>query len=149
MKLKALLAVLVCIAILGGCNMSKDKTKGTGASTESLTAISGTSDITQQTSLTDTTSESKAPTTNAPDGDIDPATEALIFDIIKKEAKEYLDAGMTILFTGETITLDGADCYLVDLGTNREEQFVREIHYAVNIVTRQVYQYDVIMDTWE
>ena len=149
MKLKALLAVFVCIAVLGGCNMSKDKTKDTGASTESLTAISGTSEITQPSSLADTTSEYKTQIPEESDGHTDPATEALIFNIIKNEAKAYLDAGMTILFTGETIKLDGADCYLVDLGTNHEEQFVREIHYAVNIKTQQVYLYDVIMDTWE
>lgn len=56
---------------------------------------------------------------------------------------------MAILYTDETIMLDDADCYLVELGTNHEDQFVREFHYAVNTTTEQVYLYDVIMDTWE
>lgn len=144
MKLKALLAVLVCIAVLGGCNMSKDKTKDTGASTESLTANSGTSEITQPTSL-----EYKTQLPDESDGQIDHPIEERVFDIIKDDIKEHLDMGMAILYTDETIMLDDADCYLVELGTNHEDQFVREFHYAVNTTTEQVYLYDVIMDTWE
>ena len=78
-------------------------------------------------------------------------TETLIFDIIYdvEEIQEYLDMGMRILYNGETITLDGEECYIVELGTDYEEQFVREIFYAVNINTYQVYHYDVLTDTWE
>ncbi|MDD2625641.1 MAG: hypothetical protein PHR55_02670, partial [Bacilli bacterium] len=78
-------------------------------------------------------------------------TESLIFDIIYdvEEIQEYLDMGMRILYNGETITLDGEECYIVELGTDHEEQFVREIFYAVNINTYQVYHYDVLTDTWE
>ncbi len=82
-------------------------------------------------------------------GRIDPATEALVFDIIQNDIQEYLDLGMAILFTGETTIVNGEDCYDIAVGTNHEEHFVREIHYAVNISTQQVYRYDVIMDTWE
>lgn len=148
MKYKGILAALVCIAILGGCNMIKDKTKDAASGTDSPASFSGTSDKLEPTSLADLTSEYKTQIPDESDGDTDVATETLIFNIIKNEAKEYLNAGMTILFTGETIVLNGEDCYLVDLGTNREEQFVREIHYAVNIKTRQVYRYDALTDTW-
>lgn len=78
--------------------------------------------------------------------------DELIFDIIEndvEEIQEYLNAGMTILFVGETITLDGEDCYYVVLGTNHDENFVQEIFYAVNISTRQVYRYDALTDAWE
>lgn len=83
---------------------------------------------------------------------IDPEIEDLIFDIIMNdivEIQEYLDAGMTILFTGETTIIDGEECYDVVLGTNHEEHFVREIHYAVNIFTRQVYRLDVLNNRWK
>lgn len=86
---------------------------------------------------------------NNPGAALDCKTEELIFDIIQGETQEYLDMGMAILYTDETIMLDDADCYLVELGTNHEDQFVREFHYAVNTTTEQVYLYDVIMDTWE
>lgn len=55
---------------------------------------------------------------------------------------------MDILYTEETIILDDEECYLVTLGTNHEEHFVREIFYAVNTFTQQVYRYDVLTDTW-
>ena len=82
---------------------------------------------------------------------IDPEFADLIFGFLTNvaEVEEYLDSGMSILFTGETITIDGEECYLVFLGTNLEEAFVREIHYAVNTSTGQVYHYDVLNDTWE
>ena len=68
-------------------------------------------------------------------------TEALIFEIIENnvsEIAEYLKAGMTILFDREMIMLDGEDCYLVVLGTNHEDYFVKELFYAVNIFTQQI-----------
>lgn len=79
-------------------------------------------------------------------------TQDLIFEIIMTdivEIEEYLDSGMTILFTGETTIIDGEECYDLVLGTNHEEAFVREIYYTVNIYTENVFRYDVIMDTWE
>lgn len=65
------------------------------------------------------------------------------------EIQEYLDNGMSILFTGETIIIDGEECYEIALGTNHDEVFVREIHYAVNISTDQVYKYNFLNDVWE
>ena len=62
---------------------------------------------------------------------------------------EYMDMGMTLLFTGETTIIDGEECYDVVLGTDHEESFVREIYYTVNISTEQVYRYDVLDDIWE
>lgn len=78
--------------------------------------------------------------------------ETLIYEIIEndvEEIREYLNAGMAILFTGETAVIEDEECYLVMLGTNHEGHFVREVMYAVNTVTRQVYRFDVLNDTWE
>lgn len=77
-------------------------------------------------------------------------TQLEIIDIISsvEEVKEYLDLDMSILITGETTILDGEECYDVSLGTDHEDQFVQEAHYAVNIFTRQVYYYDVLNDEW-
>lgn len=82
---------------------------------------------------------------------IDPEFADLIFSFLKDivEVQEYLEDGMSILFTGETIIIDDEECYFVFLGTNLEESFVREIHYAVNTNTGQVYRYDILNDTWE
>lgn len=74
-----------------------------------------------------------------------------IFNITESiyEIQEHLDTGMSILFTGETTIIDGEKYYEIALGTNHEEIFVREIYYAVNITTGQVYKYDILNDLWE
>lgn len=78
--------------------------------------------------------------------------EAVIYEIIENdvgEIREYLNAGMAILLTGETAVIEDEECYLVILGTNHEDNFVREVMYAVNTATRQVYRFDVLNDAWE
>ena len=83
---------------------------------------------------------------------LNPEAEALIYDIIEndvEEIREYLNAGMAILLTGETAVIEDEECYLVILGTNHEDNFVREVMYAVNTATRQVYRFDVLNDAWE
>ena len=65
------------------------------------------------------------------------------------EIQEKLANGMSILFTGETTIIDGEECYEISLGTDHDQVFVREIHYAVNISTEQVYEYNVLNDIWE
>ena len=75
-----------------------------------------------------------------------------IFDIIEnhvKEIKESINIGKSILFNRETIMLDDEECYLVELGTNHEEEFVQGVRYAVNFFTYQVYRYDILSGTWE
>lgn len=82
---------------------------------------------------------------------IDSEFADLIFSFLEDivEVQEYLDTGMSILFTGETIIIHDEECYFVFLGTNLEESFVREIHYAVNTNTGQVYRYDILNDIWD
>ena len=83
---------------------------------------------------------------------LNPEAEALIYEIIEndvEEIREYLNAGMAILLTGETAVIEDEECYLVILGTNHEDNFVREVMYAVNTITRQVYRFDVLNDAWE
>lgn len=77
--------------------------------------------------------------------------QGAIFSIINDidEIKGYLDNGLSVLFTEETNIIDGGQCYMIALGTNHEEVFVQERHYAVNIETRQVFEYKVLEDIWE
>lgn len=85
------------------------------------------------------------------EGYADPGTKQMVFDIFFndiKEVEDYLDMGMDILFSKKTIDVNGEDCYPVTLGTNHDDMFVREIHYAVNIDTGKVYRDDVINDKW-
>ena len=82
---------------------------------------------------------------------IDNETKDLIFDIITNDTDEiqsFLDIGMSILFTGETVRIDGENCYTLYLGTDHEDSFVREKQYAVNISTRQIYLYSFVYDSW-
>ena len=85
-------------------------------------------------------------------GSITSEIKTKVIDILESnvyEVDEYLNLGMSILFDGETIMLDDEEYYVVSLGTNHEDNFVREIYYAVNVYTEQVYLYDVINDSWD
>lgn len=81
------------------------------------------------------------------DYDIGDQTYDILTEIV--EVQEYIDLGMDVLPTEETTIIDGEECYLIFLGTDSEESFVREIHYAVNVNTEQVYKLDVLKDKWE
>lgn len=90
-----------------------------------------------------------------PDGldwNVNDEIEIAVFDIMDNDVPgfvEYLNMGMTILFTGEVFSINGSDCYLVILGTNSDDSFVQEIVYGVNIQTSEVYLYDVLTDVWD
>lgn len=54
---------------------------------------------------------------------------------------------MTMVATGETKTLAGEVCAVINLGTDHDENFVTEYIYAVS-GTKAIYQYDVVEDKW-
>ena len=62
------------------------------------------------------------------------------------EVKKAVESGMKIIYTGDTQMIEGQICLLFALGTDREDQFVRERYYGVcdNII----YVYDSVSDTW-
>lgn len=62
------------------------------------------------------------------------------------EVKEAMKRGMRVLYTGQTVDIDGNTCKLFSVGTDHEEQFVDEFHYAV--CGDLVYSYDVVNDIW-
>lgn len=62
------------------------------------------------------------------------------------EIQDWMKQGMKVLYTGETVEIDGNTCNLFAVGTDHEDQFVSEFHYAV--CGDYVYSYDVISDTW-
>lgn len=128
-KYARLIAVFVFVVILGGCNKANNKE-------DTLIPL---------------------PNMNNEDGIKENLIEE---DLIKNqifkiftndidEIQEYIDLGFEILYTDETTIINGEKCYLVFLGTNHEENFVREIHCAVNIDLEKVYKYDVLTDFWE
>lgn len=53
---------------------------------------------------------------------------------------------MTLLYTGEEVSIDGRDCMLFALGTDSGEQFVTEYFYSV--CDNLIYAYDALSDTW-
>ncbi|MCL2325367.1 MAG: hypothetical protein FWC40_02535 [Proteobacteria bacterium] len=53
----------------------------------------------------------------------------------------------SLLMAGET-TIDAQECVHIQQGTNREDQFVTENHYAV-CPGKIIYHLDIIGDTWE
>lgn len=54
------------------------------------------------------------------------------------EVQEYLSQGMQMMFDGSSEWLDEEYCVCINLGTDHEEDFVREAYYAVSYDT--VYQ---------
>lgn len=62
------------------------------------------------------------------------------------EVRRCCEQGMAMLYTGDSQIVDGNECLLFALGTEQEDQFVREQYYAVSGDT--VYYYDEIDDEW-
>lgn len=71
------------------------------------------------------------------------ATELLLET---EEVKQAVMQGMKVMYTGNTQWIEGRPCLLFALGTDSEEQFVRERYYGV--CDNLVYSYDAISDTW-
>ena len=63
------------------------------------------------------------------------------------EVKDAVKGGMKIMYTGNTQMIEGRTCLLFALGTDREDQFVRERYYGV--CDNLIYVYDAVNDTWE
>ena len=62
------------------------------------------------------------------------------------EVKDAVEHGMKIMYTGNTQMIEGRTCLLFALGTEREDQFVRERYYGV--CDNLIYVYDAASDTW-
>lgn len=63
------------------------------------------------------------------------------------EVKTAIEQGMKIMYTGDTQLIEGNTCMVFALGTDRDEQFVREYYYGV--CGNLVYVYDAIDDIWK
>lgn len=77
------------------------------------------------------------------DKNIKIATEILMESA---EVSERVKQGMTLMYTEEKQIIDGRECYIFTLGTNREEQFVRE--YLYGVCDNLIYSYDALNDSW-
>lgn len=62
------------------------------------------------------------------------------------QVRERMTQGMSLLYTGEHQTIEGRDCWIFALGTEHDDQFVRE--YLYGVCDNLIYTYDVISDTW-
>lgn len=77
------------------------------------------------------------------DDNINTAAELLLQT---DEVRDRSQQGMTLLCTGESRIIDGHDCLIFALGTDRDDQFVREYFYGV--CGDLIYWYDAINDSW-
>lgn len=64
-----------------------------------------------------------------------------------QEVQYYINIGMSVQYTGQIQEIYGRPCWIFALGTNRDDQFVRERYYGV--CDNLVYCYDALNDTWE
>lgn len=65
----------------------------------------------------------------------------------EQSVKKLLNKGMKMLATDETECIFGEMCALIAIGTDHEENFVRESYYAVSS-TGAIYLFDVVDDKW-
>lgn len=63
------------------------------------------------------------------------------------EVRDALERGMRLLYTGDMQMVEGQSCLIFALGTDREDQFVREQIYAVSDLL--VYVYLPESDRWQ
>ena len=63
------------------------------------------------------------------------------------EVRDCIALGMSVQYTGEHELVDGWECWLFALGTERDDQFVRERYYAV--CDNCIYGYDALSDSWQ
>mgnify|MGYP004560453097 FL=1 len=62
------------------------------------------------------------------------------------EVKYAMERGKKLMFTGDMQLIDGRPCLLIALGTDHDEQFVREQLYGV--CDNLIYAYDAVGETW-
>ena len=64
-----------------------------------------------------------------------------------QEVQYYISMGMSVQYTGQIDEIDGRSCWIFALGTDRDDQFVRERYYGV--CDNLIYYYDSLNDKWE
>lgn len=64
-----------------------------------------------------------------------------------QEVQYYINKGMSVQYTGQIHEIDGRPCWIFALGTDRDDQFVRERYYGV--CDNLIYFYDTLNDKWE
>lgn len=63
------------------------------------------------------------------------------------EIKAAIEKGKSLMYTGDMQNIDGMQCFVFALGTDNEDQFVREEYYAVS--DNLIYAYYPEQDSWE
>ena len=129
MKSRAIyLTLLLCVLCFFGCTGKKTKPAEQNAAVDSL-------------HIEDNYSSSKKHEFNFD------LVDYLLINVDRAYELVY-ELGMSTLVTGETEEVQGSGvCRFVFLGTNREDQFVREILYAIS-QDGMIYEYDPIFDIW-
>ena len=64
-----------------------------------------------------------------------------------QEVQYYISMGMSVQYTGQIDEIEGRSCWIFALGTDRDDQFVRERYYGV--CDNLIYYYDSLNDKWE
>lgn len=64
-----------------------------------------------------------------------------------QEVQYYISMGMSVQYTGQIDEIEGRSCWIFALGTDRDDQFVRERYYGV--CDNLIYFYDSLNDKWE
>ena len=64
-----------------------------------------------------------------------------------QDVQYYISMGMSVQYTGQIEEIEGRSCWIFALGTDRDDQFVRERYYCV--CDNLIFYYDSLNDKWE
>ena len=64
-----------------------------------------------------------------------------------QDVQYYISMGMSVQYTVQIEEIEGRSCWIFALGTDRDDQFVRERYYGV--CDNLIYYYDSLNDKWE
>ena len=146
-RMKSIISVLLCTALLSGCaalplplgERKNSLSEGNTASEENMSSagsLAGKFDKEFE-------KQNENSSANENEKDIEIAYGVLAEN---EEIKSLLESGMVIAYAGYTENIDGRECYVFVLGTDHEDHIVNEYFYGV--CDNLIYVYDVLDDSW-
>ena len=86
---------------------------------------------------------------NGDNGESEDKNVAIAREILleSQDVQYYISMGMSVQYTGQIEEIEGRSCWIFALGTDRDDQFVRERYYGV--CDNLIYYYDSLNDKWE
>lgn len=164
-RMKSIISVLLCIALLSGCTAlplplgerKNSSSEGNTAFEENMSSAESAASAEGAASAESSfgagslagkfdkefEKQNENSSANENEKDIEIAYGVLAEN---EEIRSLLESGMVIAYAGYTENIDGRECYIFVLGTDHEDHIVNEYFYGV--CDNLIYVYDVLDDSW-